>query len=441
MSDTQTKKPDNNPQKLYKLLRAEFGEYFKAVSDEKGNLLHFAEWDAKSGYIKVKPRDVEMMATELTGKLDVKANLRSLVKDAMALLEANLVSTELSEWDPSNYLPFKDSLQTYSMDSKGFFERQPDLLLMKTLPISYKEYTGAGFNHFGMALDEWMPNKKDQACLFRLIGQALLGNPEQKFMFLWGAGGTGKSIFMKCLQMALGHLVGKIDIEYLITRKYPYQQHSTGLQAFGRHKIVISGELPTDFDLKWNEGLIKNVSGGDTMMVRGLYQDFQQVDVGCLIIIYGNQRPNLTACDIAMKRRLVVCPFNNQPAKVIDDKEMMIRMKICLKNITQSIIKGITDYHTNGLQLTQTFKEATDTYIEEEDHLGRALRQCWDGKDIKLADLKSKLEGLNLSYSAKHLANLLRGKGIKVGSGAKNYTYAFSHPDFIITEGDDDVEE
>ena len=69
-------------------------------------------------------------------------------------------------------------------------------------------------------LDTIMPDKEEQAYLQKWAGYMLWGGaPEEKLLFLYGPGGTGKGTFINTIAYALGDYADVINVEVLLASR------------------------------------------------------------------------------------------------------------------------------------------------------------------------------------------------------------------------------
>src|SRR5690606_25974113 len=67
--------------------------------------------------------------------------------------------------------------------------------------------------------------------------------------------------------------------------------------------------IETEQGRRWAEAKVKNLTGGDKVSARFLYQDFFEFWPQFKLFIAGNHRPALRNVDEAMRRRMHLIPF------------------------------------------------------------------------------------------------------------------------------------
>lgn len=129
------------------------------------------------------------------------------------------------------------------------------------------------------------------------LAGALLGIPTAKILFLWGAGGAGKSVLVELLMEIFGELgVAFSDATRLIDHD-PY--YIARLQS--RRLLVIS-----EFTKQILGAGIKALSGGDRLLARHPYGRPFEFTPRHRILITSNEPPLHSDINSAMSRRLLV---------------------------------------------------------------------------------------------------------------------------------------
>ena len=114
------------------------------------------------------------------------------------------------------------------------------------------------------------PNEELRKYMWEHAASSLIGtNRNQKFNIYTGIGGNGKSIFVNLMNLVLGQYSGKMNIA-LVTQKRKGIGGPTPEIALLKGKRYISMDEPSAGDVL-NEGVMKQMVGGDEMEGRGMY--------------------------------------------------------------------------------------------------------------------------------------------------------------------------
>lgn len=210
-----------------------------------------------------------------------------------------------------------------------------------------------------------------QLYLQQLCGYSLVGTTdEQIFCFFWGEGNNGKSVFREVWRHVLGSYAGTCASDALTAR--PFEQHPEQLMVFRGTRLVLSSELATG--AKWHESRLKDITGGDKMTARLMRENSVEFPVGALLIVTGNEKPELRSITDAIKRRLHLVPWLATVSNVIKRYEEQLKPEA--SGILQWMIDGYKDWRTRGLQRPAKVSEATDEYVAEQDYTAQWLGEC-----------------------------------------------------------------
>ena len=201
------------------------------------------------------------------------------------------------------------------------------------------------------------------------VGASLYGgNLDHRVHVLVGDGGTGKSLFINTVAAALGDLSGVAPASVLAGRG---DDHPTGLAGIAGRRLVVVPEVHGGL---WKSDIVKSVSGGDTLSVRKMRQDYYQVRPKATLWISTNQLPGLALVDRAIKRRLVLWPFENSPAD--PDPDLPAKLREMLPIVFQWCLEGAARYAREGLIDCEAVTRATNDYFTEVDSVAQWLTAC-----------------------------------------------------------------
>ena len=205
--------------------------------------------------------------------------------------------------------------------------------------------------------------------LQRLAGYALTGSTEEeKVFFFYGGGANGKSKFVEQLQGIMGDYSRKAAISTFVDKAHA--DHPTELAGLKGARLVTSSEIPAG--KRWNEAVIKDLTGGDTISARLMRQDFFDFKPQLTLIIFGNTQPSLSSIDSAIRRRMVLVPFlasfEGNPDKQLGDK-----LREEWPQILQWAIEGAVKWSYDGLKIPPEVLAASEAYLAEEDIIGQFI--------------------------------------------------------------------
>lgn len=220
-------------------------------------------------------------------------------------------------------------------------------------------------------------DKELQHFLQKAVGYSLTGSTrEEVLFFLYGPTATGKSTFLQAVAHALGDYAATVDIEAFLSHRFGGGGPSPELAKLRWTRMVISVEV--DEGRKIAEGLIKLVTGGDSISVRGLYRDPETFRPTFKIWIAANNRPRVSDTDDAIWRRIIVLPFSAQVAPEHRDKSLKHRLTTTESPAVLAWgVRGSILWQREGLgRPPAAVQAAIQSYQEEVDPIREWMKDC-----------------------------------------------------------------
>ena len=208
------------------------------------------------------------------------------------------------------------------------------------------------------------------------FGLAMLpGNPHHKAHILNGDGNTGKSTVLKTVQAAMGDYAGSARASVFTTEK---DSHPAELLPFIDKRLVILTELSQG---ALRSDLLKTVTGGDAISVRGMHQNPRTATPDATLAFSSNELPSIRMVDNAIKRRLLIWPLDHKPANVDTKLQAKLASPEHLGGVLQWLIYGMERairYMEAGqeLPIPQCVIDATAEYFTEVDYIGQWYDAC-----------------------------------------------------------------
>lgn len=219
-------------------------------------------------------------------------------------------------------------------------------------------------------------DKQLQDYLQRMCGYFLTGSiSEHLIFFLYGKSRTGKSVFVGILRALLGDYAIAASVEMFI--ETDGQRHKTEIMDLKGARLVVASETPPG--KRWNDALLKQISGGDRIRANFMRQDTEEFAPKCKLLLVGNHRPKIRDGDDAMFERFLVIPFSHR--QPVLDKGLIDKLKLELPGIFKWAVLGEIKRLTKGGELDRVnapaaVKEAIDEYFEAEDLVKQWLEDC-----------------------------------------------------------------
>jgi putative DNA primase/helicase len=201
--------------------------------------------------------------------------------------------------------------------------------------------------------------------LQRLFGYCLTGEVnEQVFVFLHGSGANGKSTLIETLLKLLGPYARKADFTTFLAQRRSGTLRDDVADLRGARLVtaVEAGE-----GRRLDSATVKELSGGDTIRARRLYQNGFTFKPSFKLVLVGNHLPVIGDTSLAMWRRIHLVPFNVTIPE--DERDLRLTEKLAaeLEGILAWAVQGCREWQRVGLRPPRSVVHATKSYQEEED--------------------------------------------------------------------------
>ncbi|MDH2325992.1 phage/plasmid primase, P4 family [Cereibacter sp. SYSU M97828] len=257
-------------------------------------------------------------------------------------------------------------------------------LITKIMPVDYDP--AAKCPLFDKFLNRIMPKQAMRSFLQRWYGYSMTAlTSEQKFVFQWGGGANGKSVLSDLIARIAGDYAATAKIESLTgSNRRGGSDATPDLVPLIGARMVRASE--PDEGQQLQEGLIKELTGGEPILVRALHTNFIKVYPHFKLTISGNHQPEIRGGDDGIWRRVLMVPFEIQIPPDERDKKLGEKLWEERAGILNWLIDGLLDYLANGLQEPPEVLAATQEYREDSDPIGAflesACRVTGDAADI-----------------------------------------------------------
>jgi putative DNA primase/helicase len=206
--------------------------------------------------------------------------------------------------------------------------------------------------------------------LRRAVGYSLTGHTSEEVLFFaHGPSATGKSSMLEAVRSVLGEYAATADFETFLKRRGDAGIRNDVARLAGA-RFVVSIEVDDGKSLA--QGLLKLLTGGDTVTARFLYSESFEFQPRFKLWLAANDRPRVNADDAAMWRRIIQLPF----VHVIPEAERDDRVKLSLRTdpdvqaaILAWAVQGCLDWQDGGLRIPQVVRDYTAEYRAENDPL------------------------------------------------------------------------
>lgn len=229
--------------------------------------------------------------------------------------------------------------------------------------------------------------------LQRWCGYCLTGSTqEQVFAILWGKGSNGKSTFVEVLRHVLGDYAITTKAETLMNK-----DRGSGIPndiaALAGARLVTAAE--TEKNKQLNEGLVKEITGGDTITARFLHKEFFEFEPRFKLMLTTNNKPVIRGTDEGIWRRIHLIPFEayfkkpndtsatDKPNATRADDSLKDKLKAEADGILNWMIEGARLWKESGLKPPEEVISAVKEYRIESDILAEFIDEHVDTDKTK----------------------------------------------------------
>lgn len=222
----------------------------------------------------------------------------------------------------------------------------------------------------------------------RAIGYSLSGSTEEQMMFiLYGNGRNGKSVFLDIITEILGNYTTNIQPQTIMVKQTNNNANSDIARLKGA-RLVTTTE-PND-GVRFDEGLVKQLTGGDKVTARFLYEDEFDFHPEFKLWMATNHKPIIRGTDDGIWRRMAIVPFTVQIPEHQVDKRLKYKLRREMKAILNWAVEGYQDWRRNGLQEPRIITDQRGEYRTEMDAVELFIDECCvrdNGEREKASDL------------------------------------------------------
>jgi P4 family phage/plasmid primase-like protien len=199
---------------------------------------------------------------------------------------------------------------------------------------------------------------------YRWFGYGLTGSrKEQAFVFFHGCADTGKGVLFDTIRGIMGDYAVVAPMETFTESRGGFDRHPVEREVL-RHGVRQVFASETKKERRWNEQLIKEITGEDEVQSRGMRQAFTPTRPACKLTFAGNWEPQ-SSSDDSMRKRLRLIKANNKPKNV--DRELRTRLKDEWPGIAWKLVQGCLEWQRSGLQAPPAVTAASREYFDAQD--------------------------------------------------------------------------
>ena len=244
-------------------------------------------------------------------------------------------------------------------------EHNPEYYLTKITPVEFSE--NADCPRWLAFLDEIFGSDKDLIhYIQKAVGYTLTGSiAEQCAFFLYGTGKNGKSTFLEVLRDVFGDYVTNIQPETIMAKNNSGSSASGDIARLKCARLVTSVEPNQGMVI--NEGLLKQLTGGDVVTARKLFKDDFEFKPEFKLWMATNYKPIIKGTDDGMWRRIHMIPFTVQIPEDKVDRNLKHKLKAEMTGIFKWCVDGCLMWQEEGLKMPKAVLDSVREYRREMD--------------------------------------------------------------------------
>lgn len=202
--------------------------------------------------------------------------------------------------------------------------------------------------------------------LQKAIGYTLTGSIREQCLFLcYGEGSNGKSVFLDVISRMMGDYAMNAQVETLLERKFGTSSYTSDLARLKGARFTTTGE--NNEGSKINEGLVKQLTGGERITARFLYGQEFEFYPNFKIWLATNHKPIIRGNDNGIWRRIISIPFLYKVPENQRDKDLVFKLQAEIPQILGWAIKGCMMWQKEGLKLPSVIEKSNKDYQNEMD--------------------------------------------------------------------------
>ncbi|WP_423233632.1 phage/plasmid primase, P4 family [Aminirod propionatiphilus] len=317
---------------------------------------------------------------------------------------------------------------TLDLQRGKVYRHRRENLLTKLIPVPFEP--DAICPRWESFLGQIM-NGDDELISFlqRTIGYSLTGSTEEHCLFvLYGTGRNGKSTFLNTVKALFADYGRQTAADTFMAKK---NSGGPGDDVAALRGARFVTAIETEENQRLAEAMMKQLTGGDTILVRRLYENYFEYRPEFKVFLATNHKPSIRGTDHAIWKRIRLIPFTVTISEEEKDTELPQKLLAELPGIFAWAVRGCMAWKRNGLGVPEKILEATDAYRSEMDILGGFLSDCCCVK--KAARTLS--QAIYVEYcrwceevgekpvTQRNLGNRLKERGFEACKGGKGQRY------------------
>ncbi len=341
---------DNDGTTIRKMLSNDFYEEFMIYQQHFKKLCvtkNMTEEEIEE--YKKKISKIEILSKRLKKTTD-KNNILKEIKDEIKDIEFE------EDMNREKYLLPISNGKMLNMKTLEVFERTIKNKFNYECNANYVEMTEYENNEMmKYFMDLFCNNEEMVYTVLDMLKSIFSGLKLRYIFFFTGCGSNGKSLLFKLLKNIFKDAMDTISTDIIIEKKNK-SSITTEYEKLDKCRLGYVTELNENHKL--NVDIIKKISGGDEIDLRGLYKTNYTINPTANLCVLTNELPNFPKKQ-AMIDRIIIIPFNNRFEVNINFEEDMMKKKDLIFSFIMN--KGTIK---DKFDLTEEMQKSKNEYVE-----------------------------------------------------------------------------
>lgn len=333
-----------------------------------------------SDFDKQEIQDKIERVTKITSKLLDSSFKDKIMKESSTLFYDCEFEEKLDE--NVDLIGFNNGV--FDLVNYEFREGRPDDWIALSTKVDYYPYNPKNPNSPKMLkfLREILPNDNVRQYFLLSLAMCVAGHNIQKLNIATGSGGNGKSILFNLVKLALGQYFITMPITVFTRKRGSAGTATPELARMKGARCACSSE--TDHDEQLSVGIMKELTGGDSIMVRNLFSDPIEVKPQLKFFMLCNTLPTVPSTDHGTWRRIRVIEFSSEfvdtpikPNQYLADSELEGKVKEWAELFASYLIDLYVNNHKiNKFKIVEPEEVlySTNAYKMENDHFNEYFK-------------------------------------------------------------------
>jgi len=386
---------------------------------------HYDQSDDRAEYIKKKMK----VMSDIMLKLKRTNDKNNIMREAMELFYDKEF---IKNMDTNKHLLcFNNGVIDFK--TKEFRDGYPQDYITKTTRINYAPFQAESCPETVVQIHDFMdklfPIPELNKYMWNHLASCLIGtNKNQTFNVYHGSGSNGKSILADVMSAVLGDYKGTVPITLVTEKRNAIGGTSSEIIQLKGIRYAVMQEPSKG--VKLNEGIMKELTGGDPIQGRALYSESETFEPQFNLVVCTNNLFDIESNDDGTWRRIRKCDF---VSKFIDEdephtdetpyifpKDKTLKEKIpVFAPVFASMLVKIAFETEGNVPDCEYVLNASNKYRVGQDHIAAFVSE----NIVKTGDTKDRIKKQELANHFKYWFTQEQGNNKKMPKGEELYMY------------------